>query len=51
MHAIREELADILAYVVSFASTMDIDLASALDGKMRKNAGKYPADDFRGRFE
>ena len=51
MQAIREELADILAYVVSFASTMNIDLASALDGKMRKNAGKYPADDFRGRFD
>ena len=51
MQAIREELADILAYVVSFASTMNIHLASAPEGKMRKNAGKVPAPHFRGRYE
>ncbi len=47
---IREELADVAAYVLSFASTMGIDLSSALADKMRKNAVKYPAADFRGRF-
>ena len=51
MEAIREELADILAYVVSFASTMEIDLATALADKMTKNAEKYPVDEFLGRFE
>ncbi len=50
MAQVREEIADILAYVVSFASTMDIDLASALADKMKKNAVKYPADEFKGRF-
>ena len=30
MHQIREELADIMAYVLSFASTMGIDVSSAL---------------------
>lgn len=48
---IREELADIMAYVVSFASTMDIDLSSALEAKMIKNATKYPAEDYHGRFD
>jgi len=50
MIAIREELADVLAYTVSFAKTMNIDLASALADKMKKNAIKYPAKEFRGRF-
>ena len=50
MEQIREELADITAYVLSFASTMGIDLSSALEDKMKKNAQKYPADEFRGRF-
>ncbi len=48
---IREELADILAYVLSFASRMEIDLSSALADKMKKNAVKYPAAEYRGRFK
>ena len=49
MAEIGEELADIAAYVLSFATTMKIDLSSALRDKMVKNAVKYPADKFRGR--
>ena len=51
MAQIREELADIAAYLLSFASTMGIDVSSALEHKMKKNALKYPADKFRGRFQ
>ena len=51
MAEVREELADITAYLLSFASKMGIDVASALDEKMRKNAVKYPVDRFRGRFK
>lgn len=51
MSAIREELADILAYVLSFATRMEIDLSSALADKMKKNAAKYPVERFRGRFK
>ena len=50
MQQIREEIADILAYVLSFATTMDVDLASALAENMKKNAERYPAARFRGRF-
>jgi NTP pyrophosphatase (non-canonical NTP hydrolase) len=50
MARIREELADIMAYMLSFASTMGIDLSSALADKMKKNAVKYPAARYRGRF-
>ena len=48
---IREEVADILAYLLSFASRMKIDLSSALADKMAKNAVKYPAHQFRGKFK
>ena len=51
MAQVREEIADVLAYVVSFASTMEIDLSSALSEKMVKNAAKYPAKEYRGRFK
>lgn len=51
MAAIREEIADILAYVLSFASRMEIDLSSALESKMKKNAVRYPAAEYHGRFK
>lgn len=47
---VREELADILAFTLSFANALNIDLSTALREKMVKNAIKYPADEFRGRF-
>lgn len=49
MQAIREEVADVAAYLVSFATTMGIDLASAFRDKMQKNALKYPEAEFKGR--
>ncbi len=48
---IRDELADVVAYVLSFASTMSIDVSAALEEKMKQNAFKYPANRFRGRFK
>jgi NTP pyrophosphatase (non-canonical NTP hydrolase) len=50
MEKLREELADVVAYVLSFANRMGIDIALALEAKMRKNAIKYPAEQFKGRF-
>jgi len=50
LQLIREELADILCYVISFANAQNIDLSSALCDKMRKNEKKYPVDQFRGRY-
>ncbi len=50
MEQIRQELADITAYVLSFASTMGIDLSAALQNKMEHNAVKYPADQYRGKY-
>lgn len=47
---IGEEVADVAAYLLSFADRMGIDLSAALEAKMLKNALKYPAEKFRGKF-
>lgn len=45
---IRDELADVLIYLVELADTLDIDLAAAARGKIEKNALKYPVEKARG---
>ena len=50
LREVGEELADIFCYTLSFATAMGIDLSKTLDRKMEKNAIKYPAEKFKGRF-
>ncbi len=50
LRQVREELADVLCFALSFANAMNIDISTAVRDKMAKNALKYPADRFRGRF-
>ena len=45
---IEEELADILLYLIRFASLAKIDLQQAALRKMKKNALKYPVEKARG---
>jgi NTP pyrophosphatase (non-canonical NTP hydrolase) len=47
-HAVGEELADNLLYLVRLADKLDIDLLQASLLKLEKNALKYPADQVRG---
>jgi dCTP diphosphatase len=49
--AIGEELADVLAYVLAMANTLDVDLATVFRDKLAKNAVKYPVELSRGRHE
>ena len=42
---VGDELADVLAYLLSLAAAMQIDLAEALEAKMKRNAIKYPPPD------
>ena len=51
MAEIREELADVTAFLLSFANAMNIDVSEALGDKITKNARKYPAEEYRGRFK
>lgn len=48
---VAEELADILIFSFQFANMSGIDLASAMDAKMRKNAQKYPVAKAKGRSD
>jgi NTP pyrophosphatase (non-canonical NTP hydrolase) len=48
--AIQDELADVLCYALALANELDIDLAAAVRAKMVKNASKYPAEEYRGRY-
>jgi NTP pyrophosphatase (non-canonical NTP hydrolase) len=48
---IAEEIADVCCYLLSLANAMELDLSDAVLRKLEKNARKYPADEFRGRFE
>lgn len=42
-HEVGEEISDCLAYILSLANAMDIDLSESLKAKMIRNAEKYPA--------
>ena len=45
---VKEEAADVLAYLLSLSNRLGFDLGDALLAKMDRNALKYPADQFRG---
>jgi NTP pyrophosphatase (non-canonical NTP hydrolase) len=48
--AVAEELSDVICYALALANEMEIDVSSALSDKLAKNAAKYPAEAFRGRY-
>jgi dCTP diphosphatase len=45
-----DEIADVACYLLSLANALDLDLSTAVTAKLAKNAAKYPADRFRGRY-
>ena len=44
------EIADITCFLLALANVLDLDLSSAVRGKLAKNAAKYPVETFRGRY-
>ena len=48
--AVADELADVLIYCLSLSNALDLDLSTAVLGKLQTNEHRYPADEFRGRF-
>jgi NTP pyrophosphatase (non-canonical NTP hydrolase) len=48
---VREEMADILAYLLRLADVLDVDLEKALTEKIEKNRHKYPVHLARGRAD
>lgn len=47
---VGEELADVFCYTLALANVLNIDLSATMRAKMVKNAAKYPADEYHGRF-
>ena len=47
-NAVRDEMADVLVYLVRLADKLDVDLLEAAAQKIEKNALKYPAAQVRG---
>jgi len=45
---VRDEMADVLVYLVRLADKLDVDLLAAAAQKIDKNALKYPAEKVRG---
>ena len=48
--AVGEELADVVCYLLALANGLGLDVADCVERKMVKNAKKYPAEKFRGRY-
>jgi NTP pyrophosphatase (non-canonical NTP hydrolase) len=47
---VGEELADVIGYSFALANELGLDVSTAMRAKMVKNAEKYPAHEYRGRF-
>ena len=48
---VRDEIADVLCYLLALANELGVDLSTAIRDKMVKNAAKYPAELSRGRYD
>lgn len=49
--AIGEEIADVCCYLLSLVNALGLDLSQITTDKLAKNERKYPAAEFRGKFE
>jgi dCTP diphosphatase len=50
MAEIADEMADVACYLLALSNTLHIDLSEAIVAKLAKNAAKYPAEKYRGRY-
>ena len=47
---IGEEIADTMCFVLALANALELDLSSAVERKIERNAAKYPVETYRGRY-
>jgi NTP pyrophosphatase (non-canonical NTP hydrolase) len=50
MGEIADEIADVTCYLLAMCNTLEIDLGEAVLNKLKKNAVKYPADQYKGKY-
>ncbi|MFI0719549.1 nucleotide pyrophosphohydrolase [Streptomyces sp. NPDC021224] len=41
-HRVRDEVADVLAYLLQFCAVLDVDVLAALDAKIDRNEQRFP---------
>ena len=51
MAEVREEMADVLCYLLNLAHVLGVDLSDACFEKVKRNARKYPVDKYKGRYK
>lgn len=44
MSAVNEEIADVFLYLLRLSDKLNIDVGTAIEEKLNKNAGKYPVE-------
>jgi NTP pyrophosphatase (non-canonical NTP hydrolase) len=49
--AIADEMADVFCYLLNLSNVIGIDLSEVLRAKMVKNALKYPAEQYKGKYQ
>jgi dCTP diphosphatase len=47
--AVADELADVLIYALSLANVLNVDVSKAVLDKLKRNEGRFPADEWQGR--
>jgi NTP pyrophosphatase (non-canonical NTP hydrolase) len=47
---VADEIADVAVYLLNLANTLNIDLSETILAKIAKNALKYPAEQYKGRY-
>ena len=47
--AVADELADVVIYVLSLANALQIDVSTAVLGKLARNEQRFPPEEWRGR--
>ena len=48
--ALSDEIADVIVYILRLADVTGIDPAEAVLAKMKRNASRYPVDEWRGKI-
>ncbi len=47
---VADEMADVACYLLALSNVLGVDLSEAIRNKLVKNARKYPAEQYRGRY-
>ena len=47
---VADEMADVAGFLFCLCNVLGVDLSDAVTAKMAKNALKYPAEKFKGRY-